>query len=416
MKTIFAAITTALLFTGCFKDTCTNSYKIYIPVYQSLTQVRAEMKSSPSKALHRTGKIYVYGNYLFINEPGKGIHIIENSNPAAPVNLSFIPVTGNFDIAVEGNSLYADSYSDLVVFDISNISNIHTIKFLENVFPNRNKYYWTNAINPDSIMVVVDYIEKDTTVSCDTYSNWISNNCSGCETAGGIYFNTANPITNTGTGGSMASFTILNNFLYTVNDYMLKNFDIQNPADPQLDRTANIGIGAAETIFPLKNKLFIGTAIGMLIFDVSDVSVPPVLTGQFWHATTCDPVIADGNYAYLTLRSGTRCQGFSNEMDVLDIKSSLSNPSLIKMYAMANPYGLAKDGNLLFVCDGADGLKIFDATNPESIQLKKQIKGFETYDVILKNKIAIVVASNGLFEFNYANINNIQQVSKISVN
>ena len=413
MKKMLAVVSTTLLLAGCFKDTCTNSYKIYIPVYKSLTQVRTEMKSAPAQALHQTGKIYVYGDYLFINETGKGFHVIDNTNSAAPVNLFFIPIPGNFDLAIKGKNLYADSYSDLVVFDISDMSNIHPVKFLDNVFPDRNRYYWTNAINPDSAEVVVDYIEKDTTVSCDTYSNWVNYNCAACETAvPGANFYTANPSTQ-GTGGSMASFTVMNNFLYTVNDYTLKNFNIQNSANPQLEKTTSIGTGTAETIFPFKDKLFVGTTNGMAIFDVSDAS-NPVLTGQFGHVTSCDPVIADGNYAYVTLRSGTACEGFTNEMDILDI-SMLNNPVGLATYAMTNPHGLAKDGAWLFVCDGTDGLKIYDATDPANIQLKQQIKGLETYDVILKNRIAIVIAKNGLYQFNYVDINNTYQLSKIAV-
>ena len=77
--------------------------------------------------------------------------------------------------------------------------------------------------------------------------------------------------------------------------------------------------------------------------------------------------------------------------------------------------GLSKDGNLLFICDGTDGLKIYNASEVHNLQLIKQFPGVETYDVIAWNKIAIVVAKDGLYQYDYSNANNIHLVSKINI-
>jgi hypothetical protein len=411
-KSFIAAIAILLAFAGCFKDNCISTYTIYYPVYKSLTQARADMKSLAAQPLHNTGKIYVYGNYLFINEPDKGIHVIDNSNPAAPVNISFVAIPGNVDIAIKGNYLYADSYSDLVVFDITNVKNIHTVQFINNVFRDRNMYYLVTASNPDSAMVVVDYIAKDTTVACNTYNRWME-----YDFAGGLAssvtpsFFTSNK--STGTGGSTASFTIMNNFLYTVSVNSLSSFNIENGSAPQLQNTTRLGVDFAETIFPFKNNLFIGTTTGVLIYDVSNAS-SSVWMGTFGHMKSCDPVIADGNNAYVTLSTGTNCGGTINELDVLDI-TDLLNPVALQTYPMTNPHGLSKKDNWLFVCDGAEGLKIYDAANPHELRLKKHITGFDAYDVILQNNIAIVVTEDGLHQFDYSDMDDIHEISKIPV-
>ena len=67
----------------------------------------------------KTGKIYIKGDYIFINEKKEGIHVIDNSDPSNPRNISFIAIPGNLDIAVMGNILYGDSYTDLVAVDIT---------------------------------------------------------------------------------------------------------------------------------------------------------------------------------------------------------------------------------------------------------------------------------------------------------
>ena len=53
----------------------------------------------------------------------------------------------------------------------------------------------------------------------------------------------------------------------------------------------------------------------------------------------------------------------TSQLDVVDL-SDLSAPTLVKSYGMDNPYGLGLDDDLLFVCDGTSGLKIYDASNP----------------------------------------------------
>jgi hypothetical protein len=89
---------------------------------------------------------------------------------------------------------------------------------------------------------------------------------------------------------------------------------------------------------------------------------------------------------------------------------------LVKKFDMTNPHGLSKDGNLLFICDGKDGLKVFDATDVSNLLLIKQFKDFETYDVIAYNGLAMVVAADGLYQFNYSDVHDITQLSKIPIN
>ncbi len=90
----------------------------YRPIYISEKQL-AEIESLPPQSLKKAGKIYVKGSYLFINDLGRGIHIVDNQDPKKPKRISFLKILGNYDIAVKVNWLYADNATDLVVFDIS---------------------------------------------------------------------------------------------------------------------------------------------------------------------------------------------------------------------------------------------------------------------------------------------------------
>lgn len=400
-----------LVFSGCIKDHCRQTYSIYFPVWKSLSEVRANMKSNTPQTLTSPGKYYIYDNYIFLNERDKGIHVIDNSVPASPRKIAFISIPGNLDLAVQGTTLYADSYTDLVAFDISSPTNVVAEKIVPDVFPHRGSYlqHLRGSANPDSIMVIVDWQTRDTVVDCDTYVDLYEYHYVKLEADNkGNY---ASPNVG-GRGGSMARFTLRNNYLYTVTADNLNVFDVSNPFDPFLKQSKSVGWNI-ETIFPFRNRLFIGSSTGMYIFDLQDPA-SPVMLGQFNHLNSCDPVIADDQYAYVTLRSGNTCGGAINQLEVVDIRQ-LAAPQLLKTYPLTNPHGLSKDEDLLFICDGRDGLKIFDASVPADLKLIRQISGFSAYDVIAGNKLAVVVAEDGLYQFNYFNENNIQLVSKILI-
>jgi hypothetical protein len=83
----------------------------YRPLYGS--QVATEVSLLPAKALENPGKIYVYNQYLLINERSKGIHIYNNSDPSNPQAVAFINLLGNTDMAIKNDILYADHNGDL---------------------------------------------------------------------------------------------------------------------------------------------------------------------------------------------------------------------------------------------------------------------------------------------------------------
>lgn len=409
----FILIFCAIFFASCMKDNCkkTYTYSYYQPVYKTTGEVKANIKSSVSKDVENPGKLVILGNYIFLNEIDKGIHVIDNSNVAQPKNIAFINIPGNMDLALKGNTLYADLYTDLVTIDISDPLNAVVKKYNEGVFPFRA---YGNGFYNDTNKIIVDWIKRDTTVTenCGGGNGLVLNSFSYFSSASSSASssNSGSPV---GKGGSMARFTIVNNRLYTVSNSDLNVFNITIPNNPVYNNKLNVGNWNIETIFPFKDKLFIGSQNGMFVYNISNPD-KPINVGQFSHVRSCDPVIADDNYAYVTLRSGSACVGFTNQLEILQL-NNFTNPQLLKTYSFTNPHGLSKDGNLLFICDGSDGLKIYNSSNVSNLQLIKQFTGLETYDVIAWNNKALVVAKDGLYQYDYTDVNNIRLLSKISI-
>ncbi len=126
------------LLAGLFISSCMSldeeEVEGYRPVYSTREEASAIAFQS-AQPLKQTGKIYSKDNLIFVNELHKGIHVIDNTDPKNPQNIAFISIPGNVDIAVKGNTLYADNFTDLLVLDISNPRQAAVVKRLTNALP-----------------------------------------------------------------------------------------------------------------------------------------------------------------------------------------------------------------------------------------------------------------------------------------
>lgn len=232
----------------------------------------------------------------------------------------------------------------------------------------------------------------------------------GCSKEAGI-----SPTAPTGKGGSMARFAINGNYLYTVDMQNLRTFDISNPAQPIYKTRKSLGFDI-ETLFPFDKYLLVGTQTGMQVVSIQNPENPQWLS-TYTHIRTCDPVVAQDSIAYVTLRAGTTCGTANvNQLEIINIKNP-SAPQLLKTYPLTNPYGLAVDGNKLFVCDGNAGLRVFRMDTPTTLtQTALYSYAVKAYDVIPYNNNLIMSAEDGIYQYAYSQANNdISYLSKISV-
>lgn len=411
-KTILLIPFLFALLQSCVKDNYTSKryVKLYTPVTKTLAEVRADVQLTTPVVLKNPSKIYVKGDYLFISETWKGVHIIDNKNPSNPKNIGFINIPGNVDMATKNNTLYADMSRELWSIDISNPANPTLKNINENVFP----WYPGAQPTPLDAKIVVDYTVKDTLIETEgeIHEGWDGQTVFW-DVAGNINFSNSSTSAAAavyGTGGSMARFAALKDRLFTVDGSGMTIFNITNDAKPEFVKRKPIG-WLIETIYPFKDNLYIGSLNGMYIYDLVNPDDPQQLS-SVTHVRSCDPVVANNTHAFVTLRNGTRCWDGVNELQIY-ATSSLTNPTVVKKYPMKSPHGLGLDGNHLFICDGADGLKVYDISDLDNLKLIKHITGIETFDVIPVNGVAIVSCKDGIYQYDYKNINNIRLLSSL---
>lgn len=132
-----------------------QEWEKYTPLFMKRADLENSVKYVAGKhEMKEPGKIYVYGDKIFVNEKYQGVHIIDNSNPANPVQTGYIVVPGCLDMAVKGNIIYLDNAVDFVAFDM----NTHKVTerivgyFPEHVDPNGMSYY-KSKLPKDMILV-----------------------------------------------------------------------------------------------------------------------------------------------------------------------------------------------------------------------------------------------------------------------
>lgn len=430
MKTKLAALAGIMLIsiTAFFLKSCQDktyeeiTYRANVPIVMGFDEFRNAVKKTEARNLETPGKIYLKDNFVFVNEFQEGIHVIDNSNPEAPQILNFIEIPGNIDMAIKGNILFADSYIDLVAIDVSDPYNPVEVDRLEDAFPNVLPPMEDITVPVYGLDftkgVVVGWETREVTEVVELENSYglgkevMYDDVTGVPTIGQNEV-TFNPST-AGIGGSMARFTLVGDNLFAVHNNILKQFMIGTVPGITTGTSTPISY-QVETLFPNGENLFMGTTTGMVVYDISTPSSPQFVS-VFQHINSCDPVVIEGDYAYVTLRSGTQCNGFSNQLDVVDI-SSLQNPFLVKSYEMVNPHGLGIDNKILFICDGTAGLKIYDAADPLKIS-QNQLAHFEniqTFDIIPYNGIALMIGADGLYQYDYTNLDSLRLLSHLPI-
>ena len=442
MKTVtkFCLFVLVLLGVSCsdtVKDTV--SYMANVPVYMSREEFNTTLKVGAMRPLIHPGKICLYGNYLFINEINKGIHVIDNSDPSSPRNITFIEIQGNIDMAAKDGILYADNLVDMLLFDISDPQTPRLKSRMEGAFegvlPATENEYPVSKFETDGKVIVgwtqeliIEDIQDNYTpprwgyeyalTSASKESSWSMNIVQpGAKV--------------TGVNGSMSRFAITDNYLYTIHirntwytpqplwsslyispsSGMLKVFNIENE---RVEFVNSLMVeNSVETLFACNDHLFMGLSNGMRIYSIANPSIP-VYTSATWHFWGCDPVVVSGDYAYLTVRSTNVCGQNGNLLQVIDI-SEISQPQVVSQFALQEPYGLGIDGDKLFVCD--NGLKVFDATDPLRVGNRQLFAttDFMGFDLIPYNGLLLVIGNDGLYQYSYSSDNQLMRLSVIPV-
>lgn len=417
---ILTVLMLLMAITSC-TDKIYETFTANAPVYMSYEELRSAVKMSEPRELKKPGKIYFKDQYVLVNEMMEGIHVYDVSDPANPQDKGFIEIPGNVDMAIKENILYADSYIDLVSIDVSNFDNVTETGRVEKIFPYTlppydNKYPVARIEQEKGVVIgweVKSIRQEIEQRYYPIYYNSAEYALDGKNYSGGIGGTAGSTY---GVGGSMARFGLYQDYLYIVNNSSLMTFKLTSSSEATLLNTGYLGWNV-ETIYIADKHLFLGTQNGLIVQSL-EVPERPSQKGSFSHLTSCDPVVIKGDLAFVTLKGGSACRGGTlNQLDVIRMSEGYSKFNLLKSYPMYGPQGLGIDGDLLFVCDGEAGLKIYNVADPFTItdHPVASFPSVNAYDVIPMNSYLFLIGEDGFLLYDYKNIQDIKQIGIIPV-
>ena len=204
----------------------------------------------------------------------------------------------------------------------------------------------------------------------------------------------------TGKGGSLAKFTIIGNYVYAVSSHFLYTIDISNPLLPSKVNESPLNYDM-ETLYPYKNRLFIGSKTGIYIYSIEQPAAPKLI-GEAKHGRSCDPVIANDSVSYSTLKGSTFCGSATSGLYVYDVKN-LNAPVLKKLIPLNDPIGLGMADSALYVCTANEGLKVYDIKDAYLPQEKLTVAGSVFIDVIPYDNLLICWTATGINLYDITN-------------
>lgn len=234
---------------------------------------------------------------------------------------------------------------------------------------------------------------------------------------GNVGLDTGGTSSNNNTGsettlsGSYATILEVGDFLYAVNREQLVTFRKTTAGLDEVDKQ-DVGF-RIENIYHYAGVLFIGSEGSLYIYAIGTNGIPVRKSETQYDnfnidVRPCDPVIARGDIAYVTLSTSTQgpC-GRSiqvNELRTYDV-SDIETPVLLTETAMINPKGLGFKDDYLLVCEGNAGVKIFDITDKRaSPELINHLEGFQAIDLIVNGNKLLVVGQSEIRQFDISNI------------
>jgi hypothetical protein len=124
---------------GCFRESSVTdfftAYSAYTPVLVDRSVLDSISYSAPRKMVN-TGRIYNYGDLIFVNEIAEGFHVINNSNPANPEKLGFLSIFGSHDMVINGSFIYSDNSTDLIAIPLDSYNKPTIAHRVNGAFPN----------------------------------------------------------------------------------------------------------------------------------------------------------------------------------------------------------------------------------------------------------------------------------------
>jgi hypothetical protein len=399
-------------FSSCFRHDCIDhvAVKVYTPVFLDEIHWQVNPEFLSEKKIKNIGKVNAIGQYFFINEMLEGIHVIDNSNPTAPIPLGFISIPGNIDFDTDGRFLYADSYADLLTIDISNIRNPRLIQRKRNAFQ--------HSLLEHNSRIIGHYVAKDSFVDfqCGVFTrNYMEDDGTYIAELGlnkgindrrtGFRFFSGMSI---GNGGPSSRILRSENNFYTING-----------KDLGVGQIANNGTVDIHSLYTFDDLLegftHIGDFLGVIAqshsyFTKRNNSSSLNFTQPFFLLRWRSHFHGSNDSLWLSVQNG-----HFGEVGLFRLNEE-SVPLKMGTLFVDKPLEILKLGSFFIVCQGKEGFSVFELSNFNfgSSRLLLKHSGIHAKKIIRVDEHSfLIVSDSGLTQFELTLDNTVRHLSHI---
>lgn len=172
MKLLVPAIIAAMIVSSCWGYRSKPLKKVlgYKPIYSTDTNL-LRVSFDSARPVKNAGKIYAIGNYVLQNDIGYGIHVFDRSALPDLKSVGFLTIRGNSEFSIKDGYLYANSFQNLLVINISDWKKPTQISKIKYAFEQGAQLSATLFIPPPEHKVYYDCSGLDYTDKIQT--GWV---------------------------------------------------------------------------------------------------------------------------------------------------------------------------------------------------------------------------------------------------
>lgn len=384
------------------RSTCDKTvyYNAKIPVYGSLESIRSTFDVIEVQPMDTILRIVELGHAYFLEEKGKGVHVIDKLSAGKPNRTAFIEIPGCLSIEGNGNTLYIGQATDLIVVDVTDLNSISQLQRIQNVFN-------ADFVKEDSF--IIDYTYE--------YVEWVIDDGDCADSY--IYPENVETAARSSQIPQM-DLHITNDHLIACDNKVVNRFGINSMGNLFTKNTTPIGsfgITAEQQISSTDDFIVVGNPASNFLVTSNDDMFARLFTPNISSPFSCGKFFLFNDVVFFTDFSQNP---FGNciTINALHVRPINSFPQTFTPFFIQHtePQYVSILDSTMLLCDGAGGLAFFDISMPTTLSLSNRTDKISTINaqvsVHSKTK-ALVWGTDGLFQIDLSNPQEIIQEFKI---
>ncbi len=335
--------------------------------------------------------------------PRGRVHVVDIANPAKPSRVSELPMNGPVSaVLVQDGLAHVAAVAELQILDATNPSHARPVSIYRSPaeitdLAVAGEYLYLTSSNGDSLRVLnIAHPEQPTEAGSfgtpkSAYTTAVRGHLAYVADAGRglLVLDISDPHAPVPVGSSTPFYAwdlvLQGDYAYVASSQAMRILSLADPIHPMEVGAAALG-DMGMRLAVAGNRAYVAAGKEFDIIDVSQPSVPAVLSSTVQPDLFALDVAIAGHYALVASGSGLR---------VVDVSDSAHPQQVGFLRTPGWAFGVAAEGNYAYVAASGAGLRVVDVTDPANPVEIAWCKTSNALAVTVDNKLAYVADGFG---------------------